>query len=42
MKGWSDDLHDTKSFSELPHNAQVFLKYIESFLEVPGIHTSIE
>ena len=35
LPGWNDDITNCKSFEELPANAQSYVKYIESALNVP-------
>lgn len=35
LPGWKEDLSKVKTITELPHNARVFLNYIEEQLSVP-------
>ena len=35
FKGWKEDISKVRKFTELPKSCQVYLKFIEKFLEIP-------
>lgn len=39
--GWNEDLSSVRKFSDLPKNAQKYIRYIESFVEVPACLISV-
>jgi len=41
MPGWSEDITQIKQFSELPLNAQNYVKKIEEITKVPVVMVSV-
>jgi hypothetical protein len=37
FKGWQTSIANCRSFDALPENAKIYVKFIEEFLQVPGI-----
>jgi adenylosuccinate synthase len=41
LDGWTDDISTIKNFEDLPKNAQIYIKAIEDFIEVPITFISV-
>ena len=41
LDGWTDDISSIKNFEDLPKNAQIYIKAIEDFIEVPITFISV-
>ena len=41
LDGWADDISSIKNFEDLPKNAQIYIKAIEDFIEVPITFISV-
>ena len=39
MPGWKTSIKDVRTFSELPENAQKYIKKIEEIMRIPGMCT---